>query len=78
MFGTFPYFLYAKSILSLASNAKTVDDLFADNIFALFPIPVPASSMEFCDFKNVLNCEIDFQPNLSRNQFLCQSIQYFA
>ena len=54
-----PYFLYAKSILSLASSAKTVVELLTDNIFALFPIPVPASRMNFLVFRNVLKNLID-------------------
>ena len=54
MFFIFPYFLKAKSILSLASIAKTCELRFDENNFALFPTPVPASSIFVRVFKNCL------------------------
>jgi len=62
--------LYAKSTLSLASNANTCASLFAERNFALFPIPVPASSIVVFEFKNLLKFSIVFQPYLSKNHFL--------
>ena len=57
MFFIFPYFLYANSILSLASIPKTCAFEFDENNFALLPTPVPASRIVERVFKKLLNFE---------------------
>ena len=57
-------------MLSLASNAYTVEAGFTANIFALLPIPVPASRICFLGFRKLLNSLKEFQSNLSINHFL--------
>ena len=55
IFFVFPYFLYANSILWLASIANTCEFGFDENNLALFPTPVPASRIVEHVFKKLLN-----------------------